>query len=91
MTNYTVPIVTSHTGIKHVCNFERNLGDSVLKKIAKSKGLISVALFSDVMCTKTNLLQKVGKKKKNFFILHFFILHFFFYKFFTKKNKKKKS
>ena len=85
MTNYTVPIVTSHTGIKHVCNFERNLGDSVLKKIAKSKGLISVALFSDVMCTKTNLLQKVGKKKKIFYFTLFYFTFFFLQIFYKKK------
>jgi len=44
------PIVSSHTGVKGTCNNVRNLSDEQLKAIAKSGGLISIAMFKQAVC-----------------------------------------
>lgn len=49
----TKPIVSSHTGVQGHCETVRNLSDKHLKKIAKSNGLISIAMFEPATCGKT--------------------------------------
>lgn len=44
------PIVSSHTGVKGTCNNVRNLSDKHLKAIAKSGGLIGIAMFKQAVC-----------------------------------------
>jgi microsomal dipeptidase-like Zn-dependent dipeptidase len=44
------PIVSSHTGVKGTCNNIRNLSDDHVKAIAKSGGLISIAMFKQAVC-----------------------------------------
>ena len=44
------PIVSSHTGVKGTCNNVRNLSDEQLKAIAKSGGLIGIAMFKQAVC-----------------------------------------
>jgi len=46
----TKPIVSSHTGVKGTCNNVRNLSDKYIKGIAKTGGLISIALFKKAVC-----------------------------------------
>ena len=49
----TKPIVSSHTGVQGHCETVRNLSDKHLKKIAESKGLISIAMFEPATCGDT--------------------------------------
>jgi len=44
------PILSSHTGVKGTCNNVRNLSDKQIKAIAKSKGLVCIAMFKQAVC-----------------------------------------
>jgi len=46
----TKPIVSSHTGVKGTCNNVRNLSDKHIKGIAKTGGIISIAMFKQAVC-----------------------------------------
>ncbi len=46
----TKPIISSHTGVKGTCDNVRNLSDKHIKAIAKSGGLISIAMFKQAVC-----------------------------------------
>ncbi len=46
----SVPLVSSHTGVKGTCDNVRNLSDKHLKAIADSGGLISIAMFEQASC-----------------------------------------
>lgn len=50
---YQKPVITSHTGVKGTCPSSRNLSDKQLKAIAKSGGLIGIALFEGAVCGKS--------------------------------------
>ena len=49
----TKPVVSSHTGVQGTCQTVRNLSDKHLKMIAKSGGLISIAMFKPATCDST--------------------------------------
>lgn len=44
------PVVSSHTGVKGTCDNVRNLPDVHIKSIAKSGGLICIAMFEKAVC-----------------------------------------
>ncbi|MFL0070016.1 dipeptidase [Tenacibaculum maritimum] len=46
----TKRLVSSHTGVKGTCNNVRNLSDKHIKGIAKTGGLISIAMFPKAVC-----------------------------------------
>lgn len=50
---YQKPVITSHTGVQGTCPSPRNLSDQHLKAIAKSGGLIGIALFEGAVCGKS--------------------------------------
>lgn len=47
------PSVVSHTGVKAVCDSNRNLSDEQLKKIATKGGLIGIGFWKEVNCGPT--------------------------------------
>ena len=49
----TKPIISSHTGVQGTCKTVRNLSDAHIKGIAKSGGLISIAMFKPATCDST--------------------------------------
>jgi len=49
----TKPILISHTGVKGTCNNVRNLSDEHLKRIAKTGGVIGIAVFKQAICGTT--------------------------------------
>ena len=44
------PVISSHTGVKGTCDNVRNLSDKHIKAIAKSDGLVCIALFKQAVC-----------------------------------------
>jgi membrane dipeptidase len=46
------PVLVSHTGIKGVCNNQRNLTDEHLMEIGKRKGLVGIGLWETAVCGK---------------------------------------
>ncbi len=46
----TKPILISHTGVKGTCNNVRNLSDQHLIQIAKTGGLVGIAMFDKAVC-----------------------------------------
>jgi membrane dipeptidase len=55
LTIATRPILSSHTGVRGVCDNQRNLGDEEIKGIAKSGGVLGVAYFRPAVCGETEL------------------------------------
>lgn len=51
----TRPILSSHTGVRGVCDNQRNLGDEEVKGIARSGGVLGVAYFRPAICGETEL------------------------------------
>lgn len=47
------PILVSHTGIRGVCNSQRNLNDHQIKKVAQSGGVIGIGYWSAATCGKS--------------------------------------
>ncbi|WP_369049021.1 dipeptidase [Tenacibaculum sp. UWU-22] len=47
------PIIDSHTGVKGTCDNVRNLSDKHIKGIAKTGGLICIAMFKKATCDTT--------------------------------------
>src|SRR3990167_1184025 len=54
----TLPIVSSHTGVRGVCNNQRNLRDEHLKGIAATGGVVGVAYFEPAVCGD-NILDSI--------------------------------
>jgi membrane dipeptidase len=48
----TRPVLVSHTGVKAVCNSNRNLSDDQISRIAAAGGLIGIAYFQAAVCGK---------------------------------------
>ena len=46
------PLLVSHTGIKGVCNNQRNLSDAHLMEIGKRNGLVGIGLWETAVCGK---------------------------------------
>ena len=46
----TKPVISSHTGVKGTCNSVRNLSDDHILGVAKTGGLISIAMFETAVC-----------------------------------------
>ncbi len=46
------PVLVSHTGIKGVCNNQRNLTDEHLMEIGKRNGLVGIGLWETAVCGK---------------------------------------
>jgi membrane dipeptidase len=46
------PVLVSHTGIKGVCNNQRNLTDKHLMEIGKRNGLVGIGLWETAVCGK---------------------------------------
>jgi microsomal dipeptidase-like Zn-dependent dipeptidase len=46
------PVLVSHTGIKGVCNNQRNLTDEHLIEIGKRNGLVGIGLWETAVCGK---------------------------------------
>ncbi len=46
----TKPVISSHTGVKGTCNSVRNLSDDHIRGVAKTGGLISIAMFETAVC-----------------------------------------
>jgi len=44
------PVIVSHTGVKGTCNNVRNLSDEHLIGIAKTGGLVGIAMFDQAVC-----------------------------------------
>lgn len=49
---HTGPILVSHTGVKGVCNNQRNLSDEHLLEIGKRNGLVGIGLWETAVCGK---------------------------------------
>jgi len=49
------PVVSSHTGVKGVCNNTRNLPDDILIEMGKRDGLVGVAFFEPAVCGENRL------------------------------------
>lgn len=49
----TKPILISHSGVKGTCDNVRNLSDEHLKKIARTGGIVGIAMFEKATCGKT--------------------------------------
>ncbi|KAL6055194.1 Peptidase, M19 (Membrane dipeptidase) family [Balamuthia mandrillaris] len=52
------PVVSSHTGVRGVCDNVRNLKDEHIKGIARTGGLLSIAYFAPAVCGD-DLLQSI--------------------------------
>lgn len=48
----TRPVVISHTGVKSICNNNRNLSDTQLAKIAEKGGLVGIGFWDEATCGK---------------------------------------
>lgn len=46
------PVLVSHTGIKSVCDNQRNLSDEHLKEIGRRNGLVGIGLWETAVCGK---------------------------------------
>lgn len=46
------PLLVSHTGVKGVCNNQRNLSDAHLLEIGKRNGLVGIGLWETAVCGK---------------------------------------
>ncbi len=46
------PLLVSHTGVKGVCNNQRNLSDEHLTEIGKRNGLVGIGLWETAVCGK---------------------------------------
>ncbi len=46
------PVLVSHTGVKGVCNNQRNLSDDHLAEIGKRNGLVGIGLWETAVCGK---------------------------------------
>jgi microsomal dipeptidase-like Zn-dependent dipeptidase len=46
------PVLVSHTGVKGVCNNQRNLSDEQLIEIGKRNGLVGIGLWETAVCGK---------------------------------------
>lgn len=46
------PVLVSHTGVKGICNNQRNLSDDHLLEIGKRNGLVGVGLWETAVCGK---------------------------------------
>ncbi len=46
------PVLVSHTGVKGVCNNQRNLTDAHLVEIGKRNGLVGIGLWETAVCGK---------------------------------------
>ncbi|NVJ65881.1 MAG: dipeptidase [Gammaproteobacteria bacterium] len=44
------PLVVSHTGVKALCESPRNLSDKHIRDVARTGGLIAVAIFEEATC-----------------------------------------
>ncbi len=44
------PVLVSHTGVKGVCNNQRNLSDEHLMEIGKRNGLVGIGLWETAVC-----------------------------------------
>lgn len=53
------PVVVSHTGVRGICNSNRNLSDEHMQKIAEGGGLIGIGFFADATCGTS--LEEVGR------------------------------
>jgi membrane dipeptidase len=49
---YTGPLLVSHTGVKAICNNQRNLTDEQIEEIGKRNGLIGIGLWETAVCGK---------------------------------------
>ena len=49
----TAPVVVSHTGVRGVCDNQRNISDDHVRGIAATGGLIGIALFEQTVCGRT--------------------------------------
>ena len=44
------PLLVSHTGVKGVCNNQRNLSDEHLVEIGKRNGIVGIGLWETAVC-----------------------------------------
>ena len=58
------PIIASHSCAKAICDHPRNLGDDLIKAIAKAGGVICVNFYSLFLDQKYKLLSAKGLKPK---------------------------
>ncbi len=49
---YNGPVIVSHTGVKGICDNQRNLSDEHLIEIGKRNGLVGVGLWETAVCGK---------------------------------------
>lgn len=49
---HTGPLLVSHTGVKGICNNQRNMSDEHLLEIGKRNGLVGVGLWETAVCGK---------------------------------------
>ncbi len=56
----TRPIICSHTGVRGVCDNQRNLQDRHVIGIARSGGVIGVGFFRPAICTDNLIDSLVG-------------------------------
>ncbi|SDM34053.1 Zn-dependent dipeptidase, dipeptidase homolog [Daejeonella rubra] len=49
---YNGPLLVSHTGVRGVCDNQRNLSDEQLLKIGARKGLVGIGLWETAVCGK---------------------------------------
>jgi len=46
----TRPVIVSHTGVQGICNSDRNLSDTQLRRIAANGGIVGIAMFPQAVC-----------------------------------------
>ncbi|MBI5858056.1 MAG: membrane dipeptidase [Sphingobacteriales bacterium] len=51
-TYHSGPLLVSHTGVKGICNNQRNLSDEQLMEIGNRNGLVGVGLWETAVCGK---------------------------------------
>ena len=52
LTLHSGPVLVSHTGVKGICNNQRNLSDEQLIEIGKHNGLVGIGLWETAVCGK---------------------------------------
>jgi membrane dipeptidase len=54
-------LLLSHTGLRSVCDSERNVDDDHLRMISAADGIVGIALFYPALCDKDDLLGSFVK------------------------------
>lgn len=70
------PVIFSHSSAYEICNSSRNVQDSILKALAKNRGIIMLNFYSMFLNCEQNatVSHAVGKLHTSNFIFRFYFL-----------------